>query len=292
MPASTRRRPDRPDAPHVAALDQLRTSAAAVSLAHHRVTVSHSGAAALLGLWLITTPELVCATYPRGRRGPMPGVHRHRARLFPGHVVRDGRILLSSAARTVVDLGRESGADAAIVAADSALRDGLTTRSELAATLATCAGWPGVRAAARAIELADPRSESPLESLSRLRMSAAGLPAPETQVCILNRSGHFLGRVDFYWDEFGVVGEADGLGKYDGELLSPREEKVRQGRLEDCGLIFVRWGWADLWPFDPTAARLRAAFARGLRADPGAAGLARRSAPAQRGDLSPGAALA
>ena len=84
---------------------------------------------------------------------------------------------------------------------------------------------------------------------------------------ITNRAGRFLGRVDFYWDEFGVVGEADGLGKYDRGAAALRDEKVRQGEMEDAGLIFVRWGWTDLRPFAPTAARLRAAFVRGVRPD-------------------------
>jgi hypothetical protein len=251
----------------VDAAARIRQQAAAVSVQNPRVPVSHGAAAALLGLSLIDPPRRVCATFPRGRRGEIAGVHRHRGRLFPGQAILLGRILLLSAARTVVDLGCELGVDEAIVAADSALRAGLATREDLAAAVELCARWPGVAAAAQAIRLADPDAESPLESLSRLRIVQTGLPTPEPQITIFDLDGHFCGRVDFYWEEFGVVGEADGMGKYDGAPDSLTTEKTRQGWVEDTGLITVRWGWADLDPFDEVATRLRNAFARGLRPD-------------------------
>jgi hypothetical protein len=67
--------------------------------------------------------------------------------------------------------------------------------------------------ARRVVAFADARAESPLESISRLRMREHGVPAPEPQVEIWI-DGRFAGRVDFYWDEYGVIGEADGWGKY------------------------------------------------------------------------------
>jgi len=244
-----------------------RRQAAAVSVLNRRVPVSHASSAALSGIALIDAPKRVCVTFPRGRRDEITGVHRHRGRMFPGHVIMTGRVMQLAPARTVVDLGCELGVDAAIVAADNALRLRLTTREELAAVLELCAGWPGSTAAARAVQLANPRSESVLESLSRLRIVDAGLPPPEPQVTIVDAAGHFCGRVDFYWDEFGVVGEADGMGKYEDATDSLTEEKKRQGWVEDTGLIVTRWGWDDLDPFDAAAAGLRNAFARGLRPD-------------------------
>ena len=244
-----------------------RRQAAAVSVVNRRVPVSHASAAALVGLALINAPKRVCATFPRHRRGDIPGVHLHHGRLFPGQVIRIGRVLSLSPARTVIDLGCELGVDAAIAAADSALRDGMATLADLTTALELCSGWPGVSAAARAVHLADPRAESVLESLSRLRIIDAGLARPEPQVRMFDHTGRFCGRVDFYWDEFGVVGEADGMGKYEDGLESVTDEKKRQDRVEDTGLIVVRWGWSDLYQFDGTADRLRNAFARGLRPD-------------------------
>ena len=249
---------------------RLTRAAAALALVNPRLPISHSSAGALMDLPLVDVPSRVCVTTPRGARGrraAVTGAHVHHAALSRADRYRANRILVTSPARTVIDVGRESGVDAAVVTADAALRRQLTTKHQLSTALGACIGWPGVRAAARAISLADPRSESPLESLSRLRIVDAGLPTPELQPRIFDPAGRFLGRVDFYWDEFGVIGEADGLLKFDEDRTALRKEKVRQGLLEDAGLIAVRWGWVDLSDFSRAAQRLRAAFQRGVRAD-------------------------
>lgn len=245
-----------------AALASLRHRAAAVSLTNRRVSLSHAAAGSLHGMELLTVPEHVCVTFLRGHRGSMPGVHRHRARLFPGHVVGRHGLVLTSAARTVLDIAREHGSDAGVVAADSAVRCGSTSREKLLTALECANGWPGGAAAEHAIVNLDAASESALESVSRLRIVGSGLPPPRTQVVLRSVGGMFLGRIDFYWDDAGVVGEADGMAKYR-STDDLREEKLRQERLEAAGLIVIRWGWADLRAFDGTAARLRQAIARG-----------------------------
>ena len=112
-----------------------------------------------------------------------------------------------------------------------------------------CVRWPGIRKARRAIEFADHRAESPLESISRVAFAERGLPRPELQVP-LPCPERPVGIVDFYWEEFGVVGEADGLLKYDEDSDQPaplRAEKLRQEALEALGYIVVRWTWDDIW---------------------------------------------
>jgi hypothetical protein len=146
---------------------------------------------------------------------------------------------------------------------DAALGRGLATMAELEAVAARCRNWPGIAKARRALALTDARAESPLESISQLALTKHRLPAAVLQQSIYDSRLRFRGRVDFYWDEFGVVGEADGHAKY---RLSPNsliEEKLRQERLEELGLIVVRWGWADVG--EPTALerRIRQAFQRG-----------------------------
>ena len=168
--------------------------------------------------------------------------------------------------RIAIDLAREHGVVAGVVAMDYLLHQKVTTVAALQEDLARCVRWPGVRHAREALLRADARSESVLESRSRLKFAEFGLPEPEPQVRIGNEWGDFVARVDFYWDEFGIYGEADGDVKYDGgEPDSLVLEKRRQSALDDLDLEAVRWGSADLGNFAPVAARLERAIARRRR---------------------------
>lgn len=182
------------------------------------------------------------------------------------HVTTVHGVPSTSLARTVVDLGRWVGFRSAVVSADSAVRLGCS-RSELDRVLYRCRRWPGSRKARRAVEFADGRAASPLESISRVAFHEMGLPAPELQVALAyDEFGNPRIIVDFYWEEFGVVGEADGLLKYDDEdeRLSLRAEKLRQEELEALGYIVVRWTWDHIWRRpDWVAMRLRRAMALG-----------------------------
>ena len=125
----------------------------------------------------------------------------------------------------------------------------------------------GVRAARRAIALLDPLSESPGESLSRVRMAELGIPTPHLQRELRDAYG-FVARVDFMWPERGVVGEFDGRSKYgmDGDTRAAADrlwqEKLREDRIRALGLTVVRWTWDDAWLGEPMAAKLRAAGVR------------------------------
>src|SRR5699024_9376352 len=98
------------------------------------------------------------------------------------------------------------------------------------------------------IERADGRAESPGESLSRARFFEWGLPRPELQVDFRDDDGH-IGRVDFWWQDRGVVGEFDGRTKYGATAGRSAEalwqEKLREDRLRRRGVAVVRWTWRD-----------------------------------------------
>jgi very-short-patch-repair endonuclease len=119
-----------------------------------------------------------------------------------------------------------------------------------------------VRRAREVVSFADGRAESPLESISRVAFREMGLPVPELQVPL---GVPPVGIVDFYWEDYGVVGEADGLLKYADEAPdSLRAEKLRQEALEDLGFIVVRWTWEQIWRQpDWVEMRLRKAFRKG-----------------------------
>ncbi len=54
-------------------------------------------------------------------------------------------------------------------------------------------------------------------------------------------------RVDELWEEYGVVGEADGQGKY-ADPKAYVQEKIREQHLTDEGLLVVRWVGQQTFP--------------------------------------------
>jgi hypothetical protein len=250
--------------PWRAARQRIRVSAMAAVLANPRACASHTASAVLHDLPVWFLPDRPCVTVQPRFVGDIEGAHLHRARTPESHLTTIG-VLTTVLERTVIDVGREHGVLSALVLADAALHRNQTTIEELRTFLRDCRGWPGVRAGREAVEFADWRSESPLETASRYKLRGL-VPAPEPQASIFDLTGRFIGRTDFLWDDVGVVGEADGMEKYDDdENVSLRDERVRHERLERCGLTVVRWTSADLYPIDGLVTRLRAAFARARR---------------------------
>lgn len=109
--------------------------------------------------------------------------------------------------------------------------------------LAEIPRW-GRRSVVRCLPDADPRLETALEALSWGRFIEAGVPLPIPQVWLQGSSGRWY-RVDFWWPNLGLIGEADGMGKY-GEVAALHSEKVRHLDLEAPGRTVLRWGWSHV----------------------------------------------
>ena len=229
--------------------------------------LSHGSAAVVHGLPLVGRRDdrvhVVRGAADGGRsRGD---VVRHTVEDVPDPVTVGG-LLVTDVARTIVDLARADGVVAGVVAGDHALRLRVTTRAEVAAEVERLRpGARGRRRACDALRLLDGRSESPGESLSRVRMDEAGLPVPMLQHEVHDRVG-FAGRVDFWWPDHGVVGEFDGRSKYGATGTAAADavwrEKLREDRLRASGARVVRWTWRDAWDRDPMIRLLRSAGVR------------------------------
>lgn len=250
-------------------LDQYSViDAVAAARSYRGSVVSHRSALLLHDLPLLgrdsAVPDL---TVPPRTNVNMHGAHPHRASLRAQDVTLVGDTPVTSIARTLVDVGRCASTSAAVVAFDAALQAGRVGMTDIEDVLLFCWRWPGIRRAQRAVRLCDGKAESPLESISRLVLARLGLPEPELQANIHNQFGRLVGRGDFYWDEFGVLGEADGRSKYDERAIITRE-KERQEELEELGLVVVRWGWADVTRDRLVLkGRIERALERGVRRD-------------------------
>jgi hypothetical protein len=192
-------------------------------------------------------PPMIYITYPpttRHARRTQPGVIQRVAALPPSHLAHFHGLLITTAARTVVDLARFRPYVEGVAIADAALQLGITTNAQLVAVRDACRSWPGINRAAKVIEFADGASESPLESRSRVAFALGGLPTPVLQADILLRTGR-RARVDFLWEQWRVIGEADGRLK----IQRPEDlwaEKLREDALRELGYEVVRWTWDEI----------------------------------------------
>ena len=240
-----------------------------------RAVVSHHSAALVHGLpipWRL--PPWVAMTTSGSVRTATPHT---LLRLEPGGLPREAvavcaDMAVTSVDRTVIDCLRELPLADGVAIADAALRSGLVSPSSLRRTRSGQRGWPFITKADRALPILDGRRENWFESWSFTRLWQLGIEPPEPQVEVYDRRGRFLGRVDGLWRDGGVVAEADGSGKYLGEfdpdgasgVAAARivlAEKVREDRIRDCGLEFVRWG-VDEMGRDPQAVASRVERAR------------------------------
>ena len=218
-------------------------------------------AAVLHGIPLLGAPPALL--HLSERKDLRPRHHGASTTLEPAEVVRVHRVPVTSLARTAVDVARARGAAAGVVAADAVLARGVP-RGELLSVLAGMTRWSGVRQARDAVDFADGRSESPLESFGRWRFAEQGLPAPDLQVWLGDELESFA-RVDHHWKAHRTVAEADGALKY-GTAADLFEEKRREDRLRDAGYEVVRYTWDEaLHRPELLAARVRRAFLRSQR---------------------------
>lgn len=229
------------------------------------LVVSHTSAAVLHGVPLLQAPARPVATRPR----PPGGQALHPARATSAGLLPEETVLLrglrvTGLLRTAVDLARTLDGSGAAVAVDGALRLGLVQPALLAA-VDRARGWPGAARARLVVLEAEPLAESPLETLTRLRVLAHGFPRPVAQYVVRDARGTFLGRVDMAYPRERVALEADGRTKY----ASPADlwaEKRREDGLRDDGWQVVRAYWSDGDDRGAAlAARLRRAFLRSTR---------------------------
>jgi len=168
------------------ALHALQTRAA-LSAAGDIAVAAGASAAALHGIDMFGEPPgrpILVRPVELSHKGRVSSTTRARvARLPECHRTSLLGWPVTTAARTIVDIGRRQDERCAVVAGDHALRNGLHPAA-LAEVLASCARAPGIRLARARLGFCDGRAESPLESLARLAMERGGVPAPELQFTI------------------------------------------------------------------------------------------------------------
>ncbi|RWZ68508.1 hypothetical protein ELQ92_04675 [Labedella populi] len=248
---------------------------------HSDPTLSHFSAAAYWGLniwqrWPATVDILVDNRAARSSGA----FRRHTGNADRHETVHTGDFSVTTVAQTAVDIALIVPFAEAVVTMDSALyagRDGgpATTRDELREAAGRMQGVPGSRRAAAAVAFATPLADSPLESFSRVRIMEAGFAEPELQKEFRGPDS-FRAKVDFWWPDYGVIGEADGRIKY-GAAPSPDGEDARQAVIAEknrenvlrrMSVGFARWEHRDVTGVGRLAAILRQAGLPTVRRSP------------------------
>jgi hypothetical protein len=222
---------------------------------HPDTVVSHLSAAALLELRLPPTGlgVAVLTTADRSTTARHPWIDLRHGRLPERHVTTVDDLPVTTPARTLVDCFRSLRLPEAVAVADHAIDSGRCSAADIVAARREERRWPWVTRVDEGLPLVDPRRESWFESTSAVTLCQWGVPLGIPQVDVHTPDGDFVARVDVSWPGTGVVGEADGRGKFLGDEqlgLSDHPEAVarrllsshdRAESLRSLRLQVVRW---------------------------------------------------
>lgn len=234
---------------------------AAAAFAGRDLVFSHSSAAGLWQLpWIGMWPTKAHITVPNASGGRSKKMFaRHTIGAPLDTVIIDG-VTVTTLAKTVADIARTQSFACAVTVADAALRRTVhpipgvpSTAVDRYALLRELDDVPirqGVAKARKAVSFASGLADRPGESMSRVSMHLARLPAPKLQVCLVGASGR-VWTVDFFWPHSNLIGEFDGEVKYtQPEFLRGRtsaqvviDEKYREDDLRAADFGMARWGW-------------------------------------------------
>lgn len=238
--------------------EELRISAlAAAERSGDAIVLSHAAAAAVHGMQTLNSNWCTVDFTSDGTRGGTKRGRRklHVRRLDAEDVVRVEGVMVTSIARTALDLALAGTFEHAVCALDAALRGGVT-RAGLEAAFGRLGRRRGIAILVAALAEASELSESVGESRSRaLMLKWPEIPRPVLQRELFNEAGALEARVDFLWSHL-VVGEFDGKGKQKDGFTS--EQRIRRDTLlMGRGLWPTHWEWIDCEEPDRLRNKLR-----------------------------------
>ncbi|MEB3064483.1 DUF559 domain-containing protein [[Mycobacterium] zoologicum] len=148
-------------------------------------------------------------------------------------------IPVTTPARTAYDLGRHLPRDRAVARMDALGRATPFSTEDVLLIAKHHKGARHLRRLRVALPLVDFGAASPKESWLRLRLIDAGLPAPTTQIPVIERGYWPFAWLDMGWEDYKVAAEYDGEHHQKDRRHYVRDHK-RQRRLERLGWINIR----------------------------------------------------
>lgn len=226
-------------------------------------------AAVLLGLrwlpaeWSTLDATVHLAVDPADKRRDRRGIKLHRRTLAAVDIAVVQGIACMSAARTLVELARDTQVPALLVVQiiDGALRDKRVTKADLLACLGRLSGERGVVRARRLVERSRDGVDSPQETTMRLTLEDGGISGVEVGVEICEEpSGDVLARGDLCIRMLLIWGEYDGFVPHS-QRRTFRSDRRGDRWLHRRGWHVMRFTDTDLARPAATCAEWRSAVA-------------------------------
>lgn len=189
---------------------------------------------------------------PATRTSRLAGMSVRRSAVATSEMSTCHGLPATSMIRTIADLGRRLPLFEAVATLDMALHRGLVDAADLGAWVADHRRYPGIVRLRRVIDLAEPATESVMETRLRLLLVLAGLPRPQAQVSVHDENGWFLGRPDLYYPHQRLALEYDGASHRESLVADSR----RQNRLVDAGYRPLRFTAPDVMSAPDSVVRL------------------------------------
>ena len=172
-------------------LDDIETLCATACILPEDVVISGETACLMYGIDVRPPSRAddafaICVVRPPGHRAICkPGIRCRVMDIRPDEwVTTDFGVKVATPLRTACNMAMTHPIDRAVAVLEGFLRAELVTYQELIDAVAPLRGRRGVRTLRLALKLVDQNSESPGETTTRLRLLAAGLPSPESQITV------------------------------------------------------------------------------------------------------------
>ncbi|MGV0851405.1 hypothetical protein [Mycolicibacterium phlei] len=221
------------DAP-VAASERAR---AAWLWSKRRGIVAGLSAAAIHGARWISGDEP--AELLHDNRRPPDRLVVRSGRTLPDELLTVDGMYVTAPARTAFDLGRRLPRLPAVQRLDALANATGLKGVDVETVIAAHPGARGVPRLRSVLPLVDGGAESPQETVARLALVDAGLPAPQTQFRVLDDYGQFVARLDMAYPELKVGIEYDGPQHWTDPAVRQRDID-KMFVLTELGWIIIR----------------------------------------------------
>lgn len=227
------------------ALDHRVWCAAAALLLPADAALAGLSAAYIWGVNLLAPDAPVQVVMPPERRmRAHPRITVVRSPLPADDVVRFAGLPVTTPVRTAFDLGRRLPRVEAVMAVDALLYRRLVKPDVLAIYTRQHQGWPGSRLVREVLTLAEPLTESPMETRLRLVIVDGGLPRPIAQHGITDSRGRFVARSDLAYPAAKIAIEYE--GDHHRERATFQRDIARLNALREMGWLVLRFTAEDV----------------------------------------------